>query len=149
MSTIGLKGFAIFTAILVLFSGNKPDAFTMANIEFQNVYFQLCDSVITDTKEISKEKAYEVSKKLQSEDCAQKLEKLKKLLDIMEKNQNIKDSYSFAYEVKNMEYNEINLIKESYSTWDRLSDEQIFEIVGDYGGINVMYSIGLDKRTKK
>ncbi len=130
-------------------TGSKQDAFIKAQSEFDNDYFELCDSVITDTREISREKAYEVAQKLQSDDCAQRLKKLNELLTVMEQNQNIKDSYTFSYGVTNREYNDIVMIKDSYSMWDKLSDDQKRDITRNYGIIVTMYSMEKDDRSKK
>lgn len=77
MRRLGIQDFLIFALVLVLMTGSKQDAFVKAQLEFNNEYFELCDSVITDTREISREKVYEMAQKLQSDDCAQKLKKLK------------------------------------------------------------------------
>lgn len=147
MRKLGIQDFLILTLVLLLIAGSKQDAFIKADIEFKNEYFALCDSVMTDTREISEQKAYEMSKKLQSDDCAHRLKKLKELLNVMEQNQEIKDIYSSIYEARSSDYNEIIFIKESYSKWDQLTEDQIFEIVSDYGVINTMYSMERDDRS--
>lgn len=149
MRRLGIQDFLIFALVLVLMTGSKQDAFVKAQLEFNNDYFELCDSVITDTSEISREKAYEMAQKLQSDDCAQKLKKLKELLIVMEQNQNIKDSYSFSYGVSYSEYDDIVMIKESYKIWDKLSDDQKRDIAMSYGTIVIIYSVEKDDRTKK
>lgn len=146
MRKLGIQDILLFA--LVLMTGSKQDAFIKAQIEFDNVYFELCDRVITDTREISREKAYEVAKKLQSVDCAQRLKKLKELLTVMEKNQNIKDSYSFSYGVTNRKYNDIVMIKDSYSVWHKLPDDQKRDIAMTYGSIVAMYCMEKDDKSK-
>lgn len=135
MRKLGIQDILLFALVLILMTGSKQDVFIKAQIEFDNVYFELCDRVITDTREISREKAYEVAKKLQSDDCAQRLKKLKELLTVMEKNQNIKDNYSFSYGVTNRKYNDIVMLKDSYSVWDKLLDDQKRDIAMTYGSI--------------
>ncbi|WP_027629913.1 hypothetical protein [Ruminiclostridium cellobioparum] len=149
MRRLGIQDFLIFALVLVLMTGSKQDAFVKAQLEFNNEYFELCDSVITDTREISREKVYEMAQKLQSDDCAQKLKKLKELLIVMEQNQNIKDSYSFSYGVSYSEYDDIVMIKESYKIWDKLSDDQRTDIARKYGIIVTTYSMEKDDRIKK
>ncbi len=148
MRKLGIQDILLFALVLILLTGSKQDAFIKAQIEFDNVYFELCDRVITDTREISREKAYEVAKKLQSDDCTQRLKKLKELLTVMEKNQNIKDSYSFSYGVTNRKYNDIVMIKDSYSMWDKLPDDQKRDIAMTYGSIVTTYCMEKDDKSK-
>lgn len=149
MRKMGIQDFLVVALVLLLISGSKQDAFIQAQVEFQDEYFELCHSVITDTREISREKAYGMAKKLQSEDCNQRLNKLKELLSVMERNQKIKNSYSFSYGVTYTEYNDIISIKDSYSVWDKLSDDQKIDIASNYGIIVTMYSMELDDRSEK
>ncbi len=148
MRKLGIQDILLFALVLILMTGSKQDAFIKAQIEFDNVYFELCDRVITDTREISREKAYELAKKLQSVDCAQRLKKIKELLTVMEKNQNIKDSYSFSYGVTSRKYNDIVMIKDSYSVWDKLLDDQKRDIAMTYGSIVTMYCMEKDDKSK-
>lgn len=148
MRKLGIQDILLFALVLILMTGSKQDVFIKAQIEFDNVYFELCDRVITDTREISREKAYEVAKKLQSDDCAQRLKKLKELLTVMEKNQNKKDNYSFSYGVTNRKYNDIVMLKDSYSVWDKLLDDQKRDIAMTYGSIVTMYCMEKNDKSK-
>ena len=148
MRKLGIQNILLFALVILLMTVSKQDAFIKAQIEFDNVYYELCDRVITDTREISQEKAYEVAKKLQSDDCAQRLKKLKEVLTVMEKKQNLKDSYSFSYGVTNRKYNDIVMIKDSYSMWDKLPDDQKLDIAMTYGSIVTTYCMEKNDKSK-